>query len=789
MLVTVNGPSNENNLANNVNSGGLSESISTDVNLLNGDDLKRLRDLFRIQCTEFALRDTAIQEEANRAIANQSTRVVLPITAFDAADPSISIKLLLEPSVYLPALEEAISAVYAEAKGSSYMVQANVGISGWLRNHSITPRGLRAGLLNCLVSVEGIVTRTSVVKPKLVRGVYVADKDPSSVLVRETRDDTPLDRVVHGMDSSGPVPQFDQNKNRYVLEQGLSDFRNYQKFTVQEMPESAPSGQLPASIEVIVEGDLTDLVKAGDRVCVVGIFRCVPRKDVGTVSGYGASHISANNISFLSRDRIHRQVQQQEVVLINRIKGMADPLDHLAHSVCPNLFGGIERKKGLLLQLIGGVRRTLENGATSIRGDIHVLLIGDPSCGKSQMLRFMMNVSKLSISTTGRGSSGVGLTAAVTIDKDSGEKRLEAGAMVMADGGLVCIDEFDKMSYEDRVAIHEVMEQQRVSISKASIQCSLNARCTVLAAANPVYGCFDTEIDLKGQLAFPDSLLSRFDLIYLVHDAATTAGDRKICRAVLSHHVSRPDTGDSDALVPATSNLMRQAGEVDRTDWTVNCRYEDDPNFSNQNITQTRKSLEGQIVYTQEFLKEYIQQAKRYNPRLSKEAIEKIAGFYTELRQRCGGPETNKKLSVPTARSLEAAVRLSTAHARLRMSEVVEERDVKEAKKLLTFTMLGEVLDDSDDSDGNNVDLQAILPPNNNNIGSRKATDGGSTRRKIARREGEEKSKDAPNNKRKDNTGGDTTSKSLLTVDLKLKVYKAIDEICNSGEESMEKVS
>lgn len=620
-------------------------------------------------------------------VANGEKRLVVNMNDLRKKNPQRANGILNSAFEELPAfqraLKEFVAAVdsnYAKTKEELF-----IGFEGSFGKKHVSPRTLNARNLGNLLCCEGIVTKCSLVRPKVVRSVHYCPATKKT-MERSYTDMTSLDPYP----SSAMYPTKDEDGNLLETEYGLCSYKDHQTMTIQEMPEKSPAGQLPRSVDVVLDNDLVDKCKPGDRVQILGIYRCLPSKQGGFTSGTFRTILLANNIVLMNKE-VSPHISTDDVVKCKKFsKQKGDVFELLSKSLAPSIHGHAYIKQALLCQLLGGVEKILPNG-TRLRGDINVLLIGDPSVAKSQLLRYVLHTAPRALTTTGRGSSGVGLTAAVTTDQETGERRLEAGAMVLADRGVVCIDEFDKMSDMDRTAIHEVMEQGRVTISKAGIHARLNARCSVLAAANPVYGRYDQYKTPMENIGLQDSLLSRFDCLFIMLDIAEPEADRKISDHVVRMHRYRAAHEQEGEALPmglgidmlSTSNPTEVEDEESET--PIYEKYD-------ALLHGSLRSKKDKIV-SMKFMRKYIHIAKSIKPVLSREASETIAEEYSRLRSQDTEHSDMARTQPVTPRALETLIRLATAHAKARLSRTVEVEDADAAIEMVSYAYFKKVME------------------------------------------------------------------------------------------------
>lgn len=488
-------------------------------------------------------------------------------------------------------------------------------------DYKLKIRDIRANHLGCLIEIRGVVTKCSALKFKLVKASFycencgaIFDLDFSSQAIKKLE-------LVKCISCGSKISRI-LNK----------DFLDVQKIIVQEPLEEVPSGQIPRTIEVYLEGDIVDIAYPGNHVTIVGILK---EKRSGTQEDMTFSaYLHAINIEVKEKGFEEETLSEEDEQEILKLKEHHPNIGELiVNSIAPSIYGHQAIKKALALQLFGGVPKMMPDG-TKRRGDIHVFLVGDPGTAKTQLLRYMAQIAPKGIYTSGKGVSAAGLTAAVVKDKATGEFYLEAGALVLADQGLAAIDEIDKMRSEDRAAMHEAMEQQTISIAKAGIVATLNARCAILAAANPALGRFEKNRTIVENIDLPPTLLSRFDLIFPIIDVPSKEEDSKLADHILAIHSSK-DFEFKDILRP--------------------------------------EQLRKYVVYAR----------KNIHPRISKEAEQEIKNFFLKMREVY---DETRQVAI-TTRQLEALIRLAEASARMNLREEATIEDAFEAISLMKYMM------------------------------------------------------------------------------------------------------
>lgn len=502
-------------------------------------------------------------------------------------------------------------------------------------------RDIRQAHLNALIKIAGVVTRRTGVFPQLQSAYY--DCQTCGYLVGPVHQTG----VVEDKPQMCPACQG----RTFEINIDKTKYRNYQKVTLQESPGTVPAGRLPRSKEVVLQDDLMDQARPGEEVEITGIYTNSFDRALNTKNGFPvfSTIVEANYLS--KREdayAVYRlsDTDKEEVLKLSRDERIAK---RIVRSIAPSIYGHKHIKTSLALSMFGGQEKN-PAGKHRLRGDINVLLLGDPGTAKSQFLKYVEKTAHRAVYTTGKGASAVGLTAAVQKDPVTREWTLEGGALVLADRGVCLIDEFDKMNDQDRVSIHEAMEQQTISISKAGIVTSLQARCAVIAAANPINGRYNSSRTFGENVELTEPILSRFDCLCVVKDIVDPLKDEGLARFVVESHARSHPKGIADG-----DDLPARLEEFE----------------GDENAPQP---------LTQEQLRKYITYAKAtVSPKLRVAVAEKIKYVYASLRQT-----SLRGQGVPVAvRHIESIIRMAEAHARMHLREYVEERDVDVAIRTL----------------------------------------------------------------------------------------------------------
>jgi replicative DNA helicase Mcm len=568
-------------------------------------------------------------DKINNMIATSSAYITVDYIDFDSFNPSLAKDITHKPDEMFDAFNEAVISILSEIH-PEYASEIKDNIRVRIGNYAVQKglRDINADVINKLLGVSGMVVRSSEVKPF---GKKIAYRCLNCNQINLSQ--------LKGLSLRKPQRCLNCSEKELEMDIENSLFIDFQLVRLQELPEDLPAGQLPHYIEVTILGDLVDQCRPGDRIMLTGVIR-IDQEAASFASGNSSSsqiktslfklRMEGNNIEYLggragdkktrSIERISISAEDEKQIIAMSKK--PDIYEKLISSFAAHVYGHEVIKESILLLIVGSVNKKLDDGSAR-RGDINILLVGDPGTAKSEMLKFAAKIAPRGLYTSGRGSTAAGLTAAVIRDK-SGIMMLEAGAVVLGDQGLVCIDEFDKIKAEDRSALHEVMEQQTCSVAKGGIVATLNARTSILSAANPMYGKYDPYKNITENVNLPIPLLTRFDIIYVIRDIPEKEKDSKIAGHILEIHKDFQKTSQTVAI----------------------------------NI---------------DLLSKYLAFAKLVvEPELTREAVSIIRDYYMKMRN----VDSDSMITV-TPRQLEGLIRLSTARARLLLKEKVEKEDAE----------------------------------------------------------------------------------------------------------------
>ena len=557
----------------------------------------KLEEFFSTRCKDevFAVLDMFPEEKS----------VVVDYNELEMFDPDSADLLIEKPDETLEAATKSIVNIDPQRKNAKLNVRfKNV-------RNNIPLRFLRSEFIGKFIAVDGIVRKTDEIHPRIMSAVFECR---SCMRMHEVEQKS---NIIHE-----PAVCQECGGRSFRLVQDESRYMDTQTVKLQEPLENLSGGDQPRQINIILEDDLVDTLAPGDKVRITGTLKTQRDERTKRFNNF----IYGNYIEPLEQEFEELHIDEEDEEKIIELAKSPDIYQKIIESTAPSIRGYFEVKEAIAFQLFGGTAKVLED-KTHIRGDMHILIVGDPGIGKSQILKYVSKLAPRGIYTSGKGTSGVGLTAAAVRD-DLGGWSLEAGALVLGDKGNVCVDELDKMREEDRSAIHEALEQQTISIAKAGIMATLNSRCSVLAAANPKFGRFDRYKSIAEQIDLPSPILSRFDLIFIIEDKPNAERDHDLAGHILKIH--------QDSTIP----------------------YVIEPELMRKYIAYARKSVQ---------------------PTLTKEAAEVLQDFYVTMRS--GAIDEESPVPI-TARQLEALVRLAEASARIRLSNEVLKEDAQRAIKL-----------------------------------------------------------------------------------------------------------